>query len=59
MIRLLHIFLLTAVFAAMLVAPAHALEYTFDEPEDYLFGRPTSEDAPYGGQHRPEEGAEV
>ena len=45
--RLLHIFLLTAVFAAMLVAPAHALEYTIDEPEDYLFGRPTSEDAPY------------
>ena len=26
--RLLHIFLLTAVFAAMLVAPTHALEYT-------------------------------
>ena len=24
----------------MLVAPAHALEYTIDEPEDYLFGRP-------------------
>ena len=45
--RLLHIFLLTAVFAAMLVAPANALEYTIDEPEDYLFGRPTSEDTPY------------
>ena len=49
--RLLHIFLLTAVFAAMLVAPAHALEYTIDEPEDYLFGRPTSEDAPYTAEN--------
>ncbi len=49
--RLLHIFLLTAVFAAMLVAPAHALEYTVDEPEDYLFGRPTSEDTPYTAEN--------
>ena len=49
--RLLHIFLLTAVFAAMLVAPAHALEYTVDEPEDYLFGRPTSEDASYTAEN--------
>ena len=49
--RLLHIFLLTAVFAATLVAPAHALEYTVDEPEDYLFGRPTSEDAPYTAEN--------
>lgn len=30
---------LTAVLAA---APAYALDYTVDAPEDYLFGRPTS-----------------
>ena len=45
--RLLHIFLLTAVFCALLVAPAHALEYTIDAPDDYLFGRPTSDDTIY------------
>lgn len=45
--RLLHIFLLTMVFAALLVAPGHALEYSIDTPEDYLFGRPTSDDTIY------------
>jgi sortase A len=45
--RLLRIFLLTAVFAALLVAPGHALEYSIDAPEDYLFGRPTSDDTIY------------
>ena len=45
--RLLHIFLLTALFCALLVAPAHALEYTIDAPDDYLFGRPTSDDTIY------------
>ena len=45
--RLLHIFLLTAVFCALLVAPAHALEYTFGGADDYLFGRPTSDSTVY------------
>ena len=45
--RLLHIFLLTAVCAALLVAPAHALEYSIDAPDDYLFGRPTNDDTIY------------
>ena len=45
--RLLHIFLLTMVFAALLVAPGHALEYSINAPEDYLFGRPTSDDTIY------------
>ena len=27
--------------------PAHAVDYTFDAPDDYLFGRPTSNDAIY------------
>ena len=45
--RLLRIFLLTVVFAALLVAPCHALEYSIDAPEDYLFGRPTSDDTIY------------
>ena len=45
--RLLHIFLLTAVFCALLVAPANALEYTFNGADDYLFSRPTSYDSVY------------
>ena len=35
---------------ALCVAPAHALEYSFDAPDDYLFGRPTSDDATYEWQ---------
>ena len=32
---------------ALCVAPAHALEYTIDAPDDYLFGRPTSDNTIY------------
>ena len=32
---------------ALCMAPAHALEYTFSGADDYLFGRPTSDDAVY------------
>ncbi len=32
---------------ALCCAPAHALEYSFDAPEDYLFGQPTSDDTIY------------
>ena len=39
--------LLTLALCAMCVGQASALEYTYDAPEDYLFGRPTSQDAPY------------
>lgn len=45
--RFLQIFLLAAVFSALLVAPAHALEYSIDGPDDYLFSRPTSNDTLY------------
>lgn len=45
--RLLHIFLLAAVLSVLLVAPAHALEYSIDGPDDYLFSRPTSDDTIY------------
>lgn len=37
--RCIPLFLLTAALAALLVAPAHALEYTINSPSDYLFGR--------------------
>ena len=40
-------FLLAAMLCAMCVGQASALEFTYDAPEDYLFGRPTSQDAPY------------
>ena len=39
--------LLTLALCAMCVGQASALEYTYDAPEDYLFGRPTSQDGPY------------
>ncbi|RKI65358.1 class D sortase [bacterium 1xD42-67] len=32
---------------ALCCVPAHALEYSFDAPEDYLFGQPTSDDTIY------------
>ncbi len=31
----------------MCVGQASALEFSYDAPEDYLFGRPTSQDTPY------------
>lgn len=37
---------MTAITAA-LVFPAHALEYSVDAPENYLFGRPTSDSTIY------------
>lgn len=39
--------LVLAALAAMLTTQASALEFTYDAPEDYRFGRPTSQDAPY------------
>lgn len=36
-----------ALLAALAVTPAHALEYTMEAPEDYLFGRPTSDSTIY------------
>ena len=45
--RFLHIFLLAAALTALFTVQASALEFTYDAPEDYLFGRPTSQDAPY------------
>jgi len=45
--RHLFIFFVTAALAALCVAPAHALEYTIDGADDYLFGRPTSDDTIY------------
>lgn len=39
--------LLAATLCALCCVPAHALEYDFDAPEDYLFGQPTSDDTIY------------
>ncbi len=39
--------LLTAALAAALTCSAHALEFSVDAPEDYLFGRPTSDGTIY------------
>lgn len=39
--------LLAAMLCALCCVPAHALEYDFDAPEDYLFGQPTSDDTIY------------
>lgn len=40
-------FLLAAMLCMVCVTQASALEYTYDAPDDYLFGRPTSEDTIY------------
>lgn len=45
--RVLRVFLLTALCSFLLVAPAHALEYTVDSFEGDLFGRPTSDETLY------------
>lgn len=39
--------LLTAALTAALVFPAYALEYSVDAPENYLFGKPTSQEIIY------------
>ena len=39
--------ILAATLTALCIAPAHALEYSIDGAEDYLFGRPTSDDTIY------------
>ena len=36
-----------ALLAVLAATPAHALEYTMEAPDDYLFGRPTSDDTIY------------
>ena len=36
-----------AALTALCVLPAHALEYSFDAPDDYLFGQATSDDTIY------------
>ena len=43
----LRVFLLPAMMCALCVGQASALEYTMEAPEDYLFGRPTSDDTIY------------
>ena len=39
--------ILAAALTALCIAPAHALEYNIDGAEDYLFGRPTSDNTIY------------
>lgn len=39
--------ILAAALTVLCIAPAHALEYSIDGAEDYLFGRPTSDDTIY------------
>ncbi len=45
--KILQSTLFTAALTAALAFPAHALEFSVDAPEDYLFGRPTSVDTIY------------
>ena len=42
-----RLLLLYTLLCAMCVGQAHALAYDIDAPDDYLFGRPTSEDILY------------
>ena len=45
--RHLHIFDVSAALAALCIAPAYTREYNIDAPDDYLFGRPTSDNTIY------------
>ena len=49
--RHFHSFLLGAALAVLCIAPAHALEYTFDAPQDYLFGQSTSDTTIYAWEN--------
>ena len=49
-------FILAMMLCALCVTQASALEYTFDTPEDYLFGQPTSSSqTPYPSLHPADE----
>ena len=53
-------FLLAMMLCALCCVPAHALEYSFDAPEDYLFGQPTSSSqAPYPSLHPADEAKDM
>ena len=53
-------FLLAMMLCAFCVTQASALEYTFDAPEDYLFGQPTSSSqAPYPSLHPADEAKDM
>ncbi len=43
----LRSFLISCLLLGLCAAPAHALEFRIDAPEDYLFGTPTSDDTIY------------
>ena len=45
--RHLHIFFIAAALAALCVAPAHALEYTINGADDYLFAAPATQEVIY------------
>ena len=47
----LYAILSAVLLCALCTAPAHALEYTFSAPDEYLFGRPTSDDTIYGWEN--------
>ena len=47
--RKLTMFLAVCLMAAVMAAPAYALEYTFDAPEQALFAEPTSDETIYVG----------
>jgi len=49
--RRFHSFLIGAAMAVLCIAPAHALEYSFDAPNDYLFGQPTSDTTIYAWEN--------
>ena len=42
-----NVFLITLALFALCASPGYALDYSFDAPEDYLYGQPTSDDTVY------------
>ena len=42
-----NVFLITLALFALCASPGYALDYSFDAPEDYLYGQPTNDDTVY------------
>jgi len=46
-VKKINVFLITLALFALCASPGYALNYSFDAPEDYLYGQPTSDDTVY------------
>lgn len=55
----INVFLITLALFALCASPGYALNYSFDAPEDYLYGQPTSDDTVTSGKTRIRTGVRI